>query len=131
MNTLILTLTAREPLVITDGSAESMAHQTLHHIPGNMLLGAFASAWIAAHPKDIPDDSPEFRALFLDGRVEWGSACPLVADRPTVPVPLCLVQEKTGRACRVKVVQRAKAARKSATCCTAIRKRGQAPNAKS
>lgn len=94
MKTFELDLIALEPLVITSGSAESMAHECLGYIPGNMLLGAFAARWIAAHPGDNPDDSEDFRRLFLDGAVSWGHALPLCGEHATVPVPRCYMRVK-------------------------------------
>lgn len=82
-----LDLTALEPLVLTDGSAEGMAHQTLAYIPGNMLLGALASRWIKAHPGVCPDDDPQFQLLFLSGEVSFGHAYPLAEKTATVPIP--------------------------------------------
>ena len=89
MFSVTLTITAQEPLIITDGSAEGMAHQTLEYIPGNMLLGAFASSWVARKGKAgaSNDDNPLFRALFLDGTTEWGNAYPCLGNDACVPVP--------------------------------------------
>lgn len=81
-------LKAQEPLVITDGSVESMAHETLKFIPGNMLLGAFVPVWKKEHPDAVPDENEEFRALFLNGTVSWGHARPMAGSEPTYPVPL-------------------------------------------
>lgn len=94
MNAVRMTLTARQLLIITDGSAESMAHQTLSYIPGNMLLGAFAQVWMNLHPGVRPDDDPRFRALFLDGGVLWGHAYPMAGGKPTVPIPLSFFKRK-------------------------------------
>ena len=82
MHTFLIRLRAEEPLVITSGSSESMAHETLGHIPGNMLLGAFAAAWKRTHRNSAPDSSPAFRRLFLDGSVSWGMASPLCGKDP-------------------------------------------------
>ena len=84
-----LAITALEPLVITDGSAESMAHQTLEYIPGNMILGAFASRWVAKNgkPGSLNDAQPAFRTLFLDGTTLWGNAYPCIGKSACVPVP--------------------------------------------
>lgn len=94
MKVLELTLEAREPLVITDGSAESMAHSCLEYIPGSMLLGAFAAAWLRENDCD-PDSSPVFQRLFLNGEVSWGCAYPLCGTRDCVPVPFCYMREKS------------------------------------
>ena len=85
---ITVTLRALEPLVITDGSVESMAHETLKFIPGNMLLGAFVPVWKKEHPDVVPDENEEFRALFLNGTVSWGHARPMAGSEPTYPVPL-------------------------------------------
>lgn len=53
-----------QPLVITDGTTEGQTHKTLEYIPGNMLLGALASAWKRNNPNVTPDDSDEFNNLF-------------------------------------------------------------------
>lgn len=95
MKILELTLTAKEPLVITSGSAESMAHSCLSYIPGSMLLGAFAGVWVRARPDVHPDSSPEFQSLFLNGDVSWGCAYPLCGPDACVPVPLCYMREKS------------------------------------
>lgn len=94
MTTVKILLRAEEPLALTDGSAESMGHQTLFHIPGNMLLGAFASCWKKAHRGLVPDDDAEFRALFLDDQVEWGHAYPCLGQTACVPIPLPYQRDK-------------------------------------
>ena len=89
MKVLRAILEAEEPLVLTDGSAESMSHCTLDYIPGNKMLGAMAAKWIRMHrDAGVPDDSPEFRSLFLNGDVEWGHALPMAGKEPVVPVPV-------------------------------------------
>lgn len=94
MKILELTLTAEEPLVITNGSAESMAHSCLEYIPGSMLLGAFAAAWIQKNPGN-PDASPSFQRLFLNGDTGFGSAYPVCVGSECVPVPLSFMREKS------------------------------------
>lgn len=94
MKKLRLTLTAREPLAITSGSAESMAHECLGYVPGNMILGALASCWIRLHPDALPDDDPAFRRLFLDGDVSYGHALPVCEGQSSVPVPLSYMRPK-------------------------------------
>lgn len=94
MEILELTVTAREPLIITAGAMRGMAHASLDYIPGNMLLGAFAAAWINRYPDATPDDDPRFRRLFLSGDVSWGCAYPLCGSARCLPVPLCFMREK-------------------------------------
>lgn len=96
MRAFLVRLRAEEPLVITSGSAESMSHETLGHIPGNMLLGAFAAIWKRAHPDVDPDDCPDFQRLFLGG-VSWGAAVPLCSEEAGVPVPRCYMRIKNRR----------------------------------
>lgn len=95
MNYVRLRIEAEEPLIITDGSAESMGHTCLGHIPGNMLLGAYAQAWKEQHKGQAPDASPEFAALFLGGGVSWGHAYPVLGDLACVPVPLSFRKDKS------------------------------------
>lgn len=85
---LFLTLTALEPLAITSGSAESMAHECLGHVPGNMILGALACKWIRLHRGIRPDGDPAFRRLFLDGEISFGHALPVCEGETAVAVPL-------------------------------------------
>lgn len=95
MKIIDIELIAQEPLVITDGSAEGMAHTSLDYIPGGKLLGAFATIWIRDHPDLNPDATPEFQNLFLNGQVSWGCAYPLCESKKCVPVPACFMREKS------------------------------------
>ncbi len=97
MKVFLMRLRAEEPLIVTSGSSQSMAHETLDHIPGSMLLGAFVEVWKRRHKGVVPDDDPVFRALFLEGKVSWGCAVPACGGRETMPVPLCYVYPKGGR----------------------------------
>lgn len=87
MKAFFVQLKAEEPLVITSGSSESMAHETLGHIPGSMLLGALAAVWKRTHPEADPDRTADFRRLFLDGGISWGMAFPHCGGTAGVPVP--------------------------------------------
>lgn len=91
---LVLEFEAAEPLVITDGSAESMGHRTLDHVPGSMLLGAFATLWRNTHPGVVPDDDEAFVTFFLSGAVRWGHARPSLDGHASLPVPLCWRKKK-------------------------------------
>lgn len=94
MKILELSLQAQEPLIITSGPADGMAHECLSYIPGNMLLGALAQIWIKKRPGQCPDDSPAFRRLFLDGAVAFGHAYPEIGGRQCLPVPASFMREK-------------------------------------
>ena len=83
MKVIKLKIEALQPLVITDGTTEGQTHKTLEYIPGNMILGALATAWKRNNPNVIPDDSGEFCNLFLSSKVKWGHAFPL-ADRAII-----------------------------------------------
>lgn len=85
----LLRLRAAEPLIITSGSAQSMAHETLDHIPGSMLLGALAEVWKRRNRGVDADSSESFRRMFLDGGVFWGNAVPSCGGGMTVPAPHC------------------------------------------
>lgn len=89
MKVIKLKLETLQPLVVTDGTTEGQTHRTLEYIPGNMLLGALAYVWKRNNPEADPDESEEFRNLFLSSKVKWGHAFPLAGDEQTVPVPLC------------------------------------------
>lgn len=92
MKSLLLKITADSPLVITEKLTRGMNHQCLPYIPGNMLLGAFASIWKKEFFKDtgLADDNPVFAKLFLNGGVKWGCAYPQTRDgRMSVPLPVC------------------------------------------
>lgn len=93
-----LNLTALEPLIVTNGSAESVSHAALPYVPGNMLLGALAAAWARLHRGENPDDSPEFQNLFLRGLIFYGHAVPLCGGDPSLPNPACFLRRKNRKA---------------------------------
>lgn len=94
MMEFVLKLVAAENLVITSGSAESMAHECLGYIPGNMLLGAMATVWKRSNRVPLPDDNPKFRSLFINGDVSWGHAFPLCETGQSIPIPLSYIYDK-------------------------------------
>jgi hypothetical protein len=99
MRQFLLTLQAQESLILSDGSSESLAHQCLDYIPGNMILGAMAERSLRQRHGRVgrPDDDPDFRALFLDGSVSWGHAYPLVNNELTSPTPISFFRIKNGQ----------------------------------
>lgn len=98
MKTVILGCTAVDPLVITSGSAESMAHECLGYIPGNMLLGAMAAVWKSRNRGVSADGDPEFQRLFLNGDTLWGHALPVCADGAATPIPASYMYDKSHEA---------------------------------
>lgn len=67
------------------GPRAAFRQKTLTHVPGSVLRGALAAAWIAAHDGTIPKaDRGEFIELFEHG-VSYG---PLFASRPPLPLSL-------------------------------------------
>jgi hypothetical protein len=99
MRQFLLTLRSQEPLILSDGSSETMAHRTLNYIPGNMILGAMSERWrdLNHHRSGRPDDDPDFQALFLDGSVSWGHAYPLVGQAMALPIPISFFRIKSGK----------------------------------
>ena len=64
------------------------------YLPGSMLLGYFASRWIKNHHNKIPHNDEEFRRIFLEGKVKFGSAYP-GEDKPFYPAPASIKTNKT------------------------------------
>ena len=88
---------ADTPLVITLGQTFGMNHETLHYIPGAMLLGTFANLWRNNffEGKGFADADPRFQNLFLNGKVQWGNALPEDSkSNISVPIPLCFMKLK-------------------------------------
>ncbi len=95
MNILRVYLAAEEPLIVSDGSTEGMAHRCLDYIPGNMLLGSLAARWKQLHADCAdPDGSTEFCDIFMNGAVSFGHAVPDCMSRPALPTPLSLEYNK-------------------------------------
>ena len=88
---------ADSPLVITLGATTGMNHETLHYIPGAMLLGTFANLWRNNffEANGFADADPRFQNLFLNGKVQWGNALPEDSkSNISVPIPLCFMKLK-------------------------------------
>ncbi len=89
MSELVLTL--RQPAQIGDQAREDFVLSTMEHVPGSVVRGAFAAAWLARHGVSAPGtpERAEFLRLF-EGEVRFG---PLL--RPgTEFLPLSVVTHK-------------------------------------
>lgn len=85
---LLLNLHLREPLVLSEGSAEGQQHASLDYIPGTTLLGACASQL------GFDASSSLFRQLFLSPETRFLNAYPVRNGRRTLPVPLSAAADK-------------------------------------
>ncbi|MBQ7617535.1 MAG: hypothetical protein IJS50_01545, partial [Desulfovibrio sp.] len=74
MKGLRIFLRSEEPMILSDGKTDGFIQTTLDYIAGNKFLGFLTTEWKKKHPKEEPLNSPEFRALFLDGAVSFGNA---------------------------------------------------------
>lgn len=69
-----LTLTLAQPAQIGDRARKDYVLSTLEHIPGSVVRGAFAAAWLARHGVSAPGtpERKEFLGLF-EGGVRFGA----------------------------------------------------------
>ena len=94
-----LTMEAATPIALRAGRATA-GSETLHWVPGTVLLGAMAEA----HQLLRPDSRDEFAAFFLHGRVQMGNGYP--ATFPTTqdalrnPMKLLAPLPATARSCK-------------------------------
>ena len=105
MKGLRIFLRTEEPLILSDGKIDGATHTALSSISGNKFLGTLATRWSYQHQSEgDPINHPEFQALFLNGAVSYGSATISYHDRKCLPMPLCLVAEKTGSQAKEELV---------------------------
>ena len=85
-----LALTLRQPAQVGDKARSDFVLGTHHYLPGTVVRGAFAAAWIAAHgvPSHDAPGRQEFLRLF-EGEVRFG---PLFG--PAQVLPLSVVGHK-------------------------------------
>jgi CRISPR-associated protein Csx10 len=98
-----LTLTLRQPAQVGDRARSDLVLGTHSHLPGMVVRGAFAAAWIGTHGE--PGRSSPARAQFLrlfEGGVRFG---PLFHAEPFVP--LSVLRHKYPRDCAVAEYDRA------------------------
>jgi len=83
-----LTLTLRQRALVSDRLREDFLQTTFQHLPGTVVRGAFAAAWLAEHGGTADSNRLEFLLLF-EGGVRFG---PLFRGGP--PTPLSIVSHK-------------------------------------
>jgi CRISPR-associated protein Csx10 len=82
-----LVLTLRQPAQIGDRSREDFVLATMEYLPGSVVRGAFAAAWLARHgvPAKQSAQRAEFIRLF-EGEVRFGSLLPAGTQPPSLSV---------------------------------------------
>lgn len=81
-----LVLSPRQRSHIGAGPRAGFRQKTLGHVPGSVLRGAFAAAWLARNAAVTSANRDEFVALF-EGEVIYG---PLFASHPTSPLSVLI-----------------------------------------
>ncbi len=69
-----LTLTLAQPAQLGDRARKNFVLSTMEHVPGSVVRGAFAAAWLARHGASRPGTAQrkEFLDLF-EGGVRFGA----------------------------------------------------------
>lgn len=100
MTTLTVTATLRSPAHLGMRNTSAYFVPSFRHVPGRVLLGAMAWAWIDSG-KD--PDNEHFSRLFLSGATSWGDLLPVpeTADGRSVVVEMPLVAPSTLMACKL------------------------------
>jgi len=94
-----LALTLRQPAQIGDKARSDFVLSTQDHLPGTVIRGAFAAAWIAAHgqPSRSSSHRQEFLGLF-EGGVRFG---PLFSGTEVTPLSVVSHKYAQGPDCQV------------------------------
>jgi CRISPR-associated protein Csx10 len=100
---LRVTVTARQRLALGVGSEVSYFTGTHSFVPGSVLRGALAAAWIAEHGPP-PDGSAAFGGLF-DGPIRYGPM--YVPGTVVVPVSVRLCKYPKNEFCKAQAVDAA------------------------
>jgi CRISPR-associated protein Csx10 len=82
-----LVLTLRQPAQIGDRSREDFVLATMEYLPGSVVRGAFAAAWLARY--GVPAKGTAQRAEFIrlfEGGVRYGSLLPDGTQPPSLSV---------------------------------------------
>jgi|GEM_PF-576127 len=114
--TLQVTLTACQPLAVGVTSEVGYVTESHPYVPGSVLRGALAAAWIAEYgPPDQcdPADAARFRLLF-DSGVRYGPLLPAGSRR--VPMSVYRCKYPRDLACRGFVDDRAFGSEPAKTC---------------
>jgi CRISPR-associated protein Csx10 len=87
---LHVTVTARQPLALGVASEVSFFTDSHPYVPGSVLRGALAAAWIADYgpPAAGTDHAREFQRLF-DGAIRFGPLYPVGSHRTPLSVLRC------------------------------------------
>jgi CRISPR-associated protein Csx10 len=105
-NRLDVTVTARQAMSL--GSSSEVSYFTDSHpfVPGTVLRGALAAAWIAEHgePQRSAGSARRFRELF-DGGIRFGPLYP--RDSQRIPLSVLRCKYPVGERCRRVVVDQA------------------------
>lgn len=101
-----LTLTLRQPAQIGDRSREDFVLSTLDYIPGTVVRGAFAAAWLAGNGVSGPGTPKraEFLRLF-EGPVRFGALLPIGTE--FAPLSLMVHKYPATDDCAVREYDRA------------------------
>jgi CRISPR-associated protein Csx10 len=101
-----LALALRQPAQVGDRARSDLVLSTHGHIPGSVVRGAFAAAWIAAHGEPGPGSGrlrEEFLRLF-EGPVRFG---PLFCGEPPTPLSVLGHKYPAGDGCAFAQTDRA------------------------
>lgn len=111
----LLTLTLDQPTLVGDRARSDFVRTTNRHLPGAVVRGAFAAAWIARHG-DVPADGPrreEFLHLF-EGGIRFG---PLFRTGAFVPLSVRRHKYGAGPDCPIEEIDLASAPETAAPPC--------------
>lgn len=91
MKKLYFTITASEPIIITQHSDDPNMYETLQYIRGTIIQGLFAHAYL----KSKKSADTDFIRLIVGGDCSFSNAYPLENEIMYYPAPAALVREKT------------------------------------
>jgi CRISPR-associated protein Csx10 len=106
-------LILEEPLLATGVFGEPNSAVSLPFVPGSMICGALAAAYLRNVPTTVYTDDetvrpvqqgaddPVFRRMFLDGATRFLHAYPLIEERRALPVAMSWYEEKEDTTCKV------------------------------
>lgn len=86
-NELTYRITLRKPTIFTSPQSDASTVTTLNYIPGNVLLGYFATQFIVENQLEEPQENSDFKKIFLEGDVVFSNAYPIIEDSRLIPLP--------------------------------------------